>query len=188
MSLIFGMKLHLVDLYRDCSNYSPGAKNGPTPGEKSWKNLVNALEATVLVQSSSNLLRMIILTTSHSSSNMGGVESKTRSVGQIMEKPCEHSRATVLVQSSSSLLRMIILTISQSSLNMGEVGSKTRLVGQILEKPCKHSRDHSFGSIFIKLAQNEARVLVQSSSNLLRMIILTTSHSSSNMGGVEFKN
>ena len=90
--------------------------------------------------------------------------------------------ATVLVQSSSSLLRMIILTISQSSLNMGEVGSKTRLVDQILEKPCKHLRGHSFGSIFIKLAQNEARVLVQSSSNLLRMIILTISQSSSNMG------
>ena len=54
---------------------------------KSWKNLVNTLEATVLVQSSSNLLRMIILTISHSVSNMGD-GSKTRSVGQTMEKPC----------------------------------------------------------------------------------------------------
>ena len=53
--------------------------------------LVNTLEATVLVQSSSNLLRMIILTISQSSSNMGHVGSKTRSVGQIKEKPCEHS-------------------------------------------------------------------------------------------------
>ena len=47
--------------------------------------------ATFLVQSSSNLLRMIILTISQSSSNMGDVGSKTRSVGQIIEKPCEHS-------------------------------------------------------------------------------------------------
>ena len=50
------------------------------------------LEAIFLVQSSSNLLRMIILTISQSSSNMGDAGSKTRSVGQIMEKPCEHSR------------------------------------------------------------------------------------------------
>ena len=53
---------------------------------------MNTLEATVLVQSSSNLLRMIILTISHSVSNMGEVESKSISVGQITEKPCEHSR------------------------------------------------------------------------------------------------
>ena len=63
--------------------------------------------------------------------------------------------ATVLVQSSSNLLRMIILTISQSSSNMGDIGSKTRSVGQIMEKPCESSRGHSFGPIFIKLAQND---------------------------------
>ena len=53
---------------------------------------MNTLEATFLVQSSSNLLRMIILTISRSSSNMVHVRSKTRSVGQIMEKPCKNSR------------------------------------------------------------------------------------------------
>ena len=53
---------------------------------------MNTLEARVLVQSSSNLLRMIILTISQLSSNMGDVGSKTRSLGQIIEKPCEHSR------------------------------------------------------------------------------------------------
>ena len=53
---------------------------------------MNTLEATVLAQSSSNLLRMIVLTISQLSLNMGDVGSKTRSVGQIMEKPCEHSR------------------------------------------------------------------------------------------------
>ena len=31
-SLIFGMWLHLVDLYQSCSNYSPGIKNSPAPG------------------------------------------------------------------------------------------------------------------------------------------------------------
>ena len=57
---------------------------------------MNTLEATFLVQSSSNLLRMIILTISQLSSSMGDVVSKTRSVGQIMEKPCEHSRGHIL--------------------------------------------------------------------------------------------
>ena len=56
---------------------------------------MNTLEATFLVQTSSNLLRMIILTISQSSSNMGDVGSETRSVGQIMEKPCEHSRGHI---------------------------------------------------------------------------------------------
>ena len=64
-------------------------------------------------------------------------------------------QATFWVQSSSTLIRMIILTMSQSSLNMGDVGSETRSVGQIMEKPCEHSRGHSFGQIFIKLAQND---------------------------------
>ena len=30
--LIFGMKHHLVNHYQVCSNYAPGAKNGPAPG------------------------------------------------------------------------------------------------------------------------------------------------------------
>ena len=31
-ALIFGMQHHLVDLYQTCSNFTPGAKNGPAPG------------------------------------------------------------------------------------------------------------------------------------------------------------
>ena len=31
-ALVFGMKLHLVDFYQVCSNFTPGAKNGPAPG------------------------------------------------------------------------------------------------------------------------------------------------------------
>ena len=38
---------------------------------------------------------------------------------------------------------------------MGHVESKTRKVGQIIEKPCEPSRGHSFGPIYIKLAQND---------------------------------
>ena len=64
------------------------------------ENLVNTLEATVLVQSSSNLLRMIILTISQSGSNMGHVGSKTRSLGQIALKLLSPLEAIVLLQSS----------------------------------------------------------------------------------------
>ena len=32
VALIFGLKHCLVDIYHVCSNYAPGAKNGPTPG------------------------------------------------------------------------------------------------------------------------------------------------------------
>ena len=33
-ALIFGIKHCLVGLYHVCSNYTPGAKNGPAPGVK----------------------------------------------------------------------------------------------------------------------------------------------------------
>ena len=59
---------------------------------KSQKNFVNILEATVNVQFSSNLLRMIILRIFLSSADLDIVWLKTRSVGQILEKPGEHSR------------------------------------------------------------------------------------------------
>ena len=50
-ALIFGMWHHLVDLYHVCSNYAPGAKNGPPRGHmfyiyrlrkmgETWKNIL----------------------------------------------------------------------------------------------------------------------------------------------------
>ena len=32
ISLLFGVRHHLVNLYQVCSNDAPGAKNGPVPG------------------------------------------------------------------------------------------------------------------------------------------------------------
>ena len=52
---------------------------------------VYTLEVTFLAQSPLNLLRMIILIRSRSSSIMGGVGSKCRSLGQILAKSCLHS-------------------------------------------------------------------------------------------------
>ena len=45
-----------------------------------------------MIQSSGNFVRMLIIIMSRSSSKLGHVGSKTRSLGQILEKPCEHSR------------------------------------------------------------------------------------------------
>ena len=50
------------------------------------------LEGTVLNQSSLNLIRMLMIIISRSTSKLGHVGSKTRSLGQILEKPCVHSR------------------------------------------------------------------------------------------------
>ena len=58
--------------------------------------LVYALEATVLVGYSWKLVRMFVLMKSRTSSKMGHVGSKTRSPGQILEKPCVRSRGHIL--------------------------------------------------------------------------------------------
>ena len=39
-ALIFGMMHNLVVLYQICSNYTPGAKNGPTP----WSHALHRLK------------------------------------------------------------------------------------------------------------------------------------------------
>ena len=86
---------------------------------------------------------------------MGHVGSKTRSLGQILEKPC--------VRYKGHIFRPIIVKYGQyvcldKISNEFENGSyrnkKTRSLGQILEKPCEGSRGHIFGLIIMKLGQN----------------------------------
>ena len=62
---------------------------------------------------------------------LGHVRSKTWSLGQILKKPCIHSRG------HSFDLKLIII-ISRSSSKLGQVGSKNRLLSQILENPFVH--------------------------------------------------
>ena len=112
------------------------------------------LEGTVLIQSSRNIIRMLMIIIPRSSSTLGHVGSKTRSLGQILEKPCVHSRGTVLIQSSRNIIRMLMIIIPWSSSTLGYVGSKTRSLGQILEKPFVHSKVHSFVLNVMKLCQN----------------------------------
>ena len=85
---------------------------------------------------------------------MDQVGSKTRSVDQIIEKPCEHFRDHSLGQVFIKLAQNDHLTIILSSSNMGQVGSKTRSVGQIIENLYEHSRGHSFGPVFIEIGQD----------------------------------
>ena len=56
---------------------------------------VYTLAVTFLIQSSSNLVRMFVLMISRTSSNLGHEGSKTRSLGQILEKSCLHSRGHI---------------------------------------------------------------------------------------------
>ena len=53
---------------------------------------MNTLEGTVLIQSSLDFVRLLIISMARSSSKVGHVESNTRSLGQILEKPSVHSR------------------------------------------------------------------------------------------------
>ena len=84
---------------------------------------------------------------------MGHVRSKTRSLCQILEKPCVRSRGHIF--------SLIVMELGQNVCfyeildeKMGHVGSKTTSLGQILEKPCVRSRGHIFSPIVMKLDQN----------------------------------
>ena len=111
------------------------------------------LKGTVLIQSSCKFGRLLIIIISRSSLKLGHVGSKTRSLGQILEKLVYTLEGTVSIQSSRNFIRMLIIIISRSSLKLGYVGSKTRSLGQILEKPCVHYKRHSFDPKFMKLCQ-----------------------------------
>ena len=73
---------------------------------------------------------MLILIISRSSSKLGHVRSKSRSLDQILEKLCVHSGVHSFVSNVMTFVRMLIIIISRSSLKLGHVGSKTRLLGQ----------------------------------------------------------
>ena len=53
---------------------------------------MNTREGTDLIISSRNCVGMFIIIMSRSDSKLGHVMSKTRLLGQILEKPCVHSR------------------------------------------------------------------------------------------------
>ena len=75
-------------------------------------------------------------------------------LGQILEKPCVHSRGHNFESKFMNIIRMLMIIISRSSSKLGHVGSKTRSLGQTLEKTFVHSRGHRFDRKFMKLCQN----------------------------------
>ena len=78
---------------------------------------------------------------------------KTRSLDQILEKPCVHTRGHRFASKFMKLYQNVMIIISRSSSKLGHVGSKTRSLGQILEKNCVHSKRHSLDPKFMKHCQ-----------------------------------
>ena len=79
---------------------------------------------------------------SGTSLQMRSVGSKTRSLGQISEKPCGHSRGHIFSPIVMKLGQNVRLDEIWKSSKMGHLGSKARSLGQILEKPCVCSTGH----------------------------------------------
>ena len=71
---------------------------------------------------------MLIIIISRSGSKLGHVGSKTRSLGQILEKPFVHAKVYSLVLNVMKLCQNV-----NHRLKLGHVGSKTRsLVNRLL--------------------------------------------------------
>ena len=96
---------------------------------------------------------MLMIIISRSILKLGHVESKTRSLDQILEKPCVLSKRHSFDPKFMKLCQIVNHHISRSSLKLGHVRSKTRSLGQILEIPSVPSRGHSFDPKFMKLCQ-----------------------------------
>ena len=97
---------------------------------------------------------MLISTKCRSTSKLGYVGPKLRSLNQILKYPCVHSRGHNLKKKSMKLCQNVNSHKSKSSSKLGHVGLKTRSLGQIMKKPCVHSRGCSFDQKFIKLFQH----------------------------------
>ena len=97
----------------------------------------------------------VCLDESQMCAKMGHVWSKTRSLSQMLEKPCICSRGHIFspIVMKHGLNVCFVMMKSQKSLKMGHVRSKIRSLCQILEKPCVCSGGHICCSIIIKLDQ-----------------------------------
>ena len=85
---------------------------------------------------------------------MGGVWSKSRSLGQIFVKSCYHSRGHKFDRIFIKLAQNAYIDNISDKFEYGWVGPKSRALGQIFVKSCNHSRGHNFDPILIKLAHN----------------------------------
>ena len=107
---------------------------------------------------------MFVLVKFWMSLKMGHVSSKTRSLGQMLEKPCACSRGHIFSLMILTRDQHVCLDEILHKFGYGHVGSKTRSPGQILEKPCEHSTGHIFSQVIINLVRMIS--LVKSGTNL----------------------
>ena len=92
---------------------------------------------------------------SRSRSQLGDVETKTRSLDQISYKPCVHSREHSFDPQFMKLLQNVTHHKIYVKFETGSCGvNKNRSLVQIIGNPCVHSRVHSFDPKFMKLCQN----------------------------------
>ena len=82
------------------------------------------------------------------------VGSKTRSLGQILEKPCVRCRGHIFSPIIMKLGQNLCLDKIWHEFEKSHVGSKTRSLGQMLEKPCVHCRGYIFSLIIMKHCHN----------------------------------
>ena len=85
---------------------------------------------------------------------MGHVRSKTRSLGEMLEKPCVRSRGHIFSPIIMKHGQSVCLDEVSDEAENRSCRVKTRSLSQISEKPCVHSRNHIFRSIIMKLDQN----------------------------------
>ena len=82
---------------------------------------------------------------------LGHVWSKTRSLGEILEKPCVCPGSHIFSPVIMKLGQNVYLDEISNVFENVYVGSKTRSLGLMLEKPCVHSIGHIFFLIIMKL-------------------------------------
>ena len=97
---------------------------------------------------------MSVLMKSGTGLKIGHVRSKTRSLGQISEKPYVHSRGHIFSPIIMKLGQNVRLDEILDRFANGSCSVKTRSRDQILEKLCVCSRRHIFSPIIMKLGQN----------------------------------
>ena len=85
---------------------------------------------------------------------MAYVGSKTRSLGQILEKTLFTLYRPRLQFNNHETWSECFLDKISDEFELGHVGSKTRSQGPMLEKPCVRSTGHAFSPIIMKLGQN----------------------------------
>ena len=85
---------------------------------------------------------------------MGHVGSKTRSLGQMLEKPFVGSRGHIFSPKLLLVGQNVCLDYISDRFENGSLGLKTRSPGQILEKPCICSGCHIFSPTLLKISQN----------------------------------